>query len=57
MTRVLHDYKTAYETNGSIDLEKLTRVERDKNLSRYLISIMGQGRFRLLANECAARGG
>jgi hypothetical protein len=23
MTRVLHDYKTAYETNGCIDLEKL----------------------------------
>ncbi len=23
MTRVLHDYKTAYETNGSIDLGKL----------------------------------
>ncbi len=23
MTRVLHDYKTAYETNGRIDLEKL----------------------------------
>ncbi len=23
MTRVLHDYKTAYETNGSIDLERL----------------------------------
>ncbi len=23
MTRVLHDYKTSYETNGSIDLEKL----------------------------------
>ena len=30
----------------------LTRVERDKNL----IGIIGQGRFRLLANECAARG-
>ncbi len=23
MTRVLHDYKTAYETSGSIDLERL----------------------------------
>jgi hypothetical protein len=23
ITRVLHDYKTAYETNGRIDLEKL----------------------------------
>jgi hypothetical protein len=23
MTRVLHDYKTAYETNGNIHLEKL----------------------------------
>jgi hypothetical protein len=30
----------------------LTRAERDKNL----IGIIGQGRFRLLANECAARG-
>jgi len=30
----------------------LTRVERDQNL----VGIMGQGRFRLLANECAARG-
>jgi ribonuclease HI len=41
-----------YEAFTFTSKDGLTRVERDKNL----IGIISQGRFRLLANECAARG-
>jgi hypothetical protein len=48
----LETEEQVYEAFTFTSKDGLTRVELDKNL----IGIIGQGRFRLLANECAARG-
>ena len=51
-TSSLETEEQVHEVFTFTSKDGLTRVERDKNL----IGIIGQGRFRLLANECAARG-
>jgi hypothetical protein len=54
-TRSLETEEQVHETFTFTSRDGLTRDKSDKS-DKNLIGIIGQGRFWLLANECASRG-